>query len=104
MNALLPSVPTQRSGFLEPAQHLFLGGICWSDYLAIGNALADRPALRLTYDSGDLEFMVTSAHHEKYKKWLGRFIETLAEEFQLAIAPGGNMTLQREDLAKGLEA
>lgn len=88
----------------DPAQHLILRGVSWPSYVAIGQALADRPSLRLTYDSGNLEFMVTSSHHEKYKKWLGRLLETLAEEFHLAIAPGGNTTFQREDLAKGLEA
>jgi Uma2 family endonuclease len=97
--------PAQFSGYLlQPAQHFFIGGVSWASYLAIGNALADRPSLRLTYDGGDLEFMVTSSQHEKYKKWLGRYIETLAEEFQLAVAPGGNTTFQREDLAKGLES
>jgi Uma2 family endonuclease len=47
--------------------------------------------------------MTTSRRHEKYKHWLGRFLETIAEEANVPIEPGGNMTFQREDLARGLE-
>jgi Uma2 family endonuclease len=71
--------------------------------MTIGVALQDRPALRMTYDQGSLEFMTTSPRHEIYKKWLARFIETLAEEFNLPLATAGNMTFQRRDLQRGLE-
>ncbi len=33
-------------------QQLLLHNISWDAYEAIGNALQDRPALRLTYDHG----------------------------------------------------
>ena len=82
---------------------MLLHGLTWRDYLEIGRILRDRPALRLTFDQGTLEIMTTSQEHEKYKSWLGRLIEVLAEESRLRIEPGGNMTFQREDLEKGLE-
>jgi Uma2 family endonuclease len=88
---------------LAEEQHFFLSGVSWDSYLAIGNALPDRPGLRLTYDGGSLEFMTTSSRHEIYKKWLSRFIETIAEELNRPIAPGGHMTMQRADLDKGIE-
>lgn len=84
-------------------QHFLLADISWKSYVAIGKALADRPALRLTYDRGSLEFMTTSRKHEFFKKWLNRMIEIIAEELNRPIAPGGNMTFQREDLHRGLE-
>ncbi|HEV3204639.1 MAG TPA: Uma2 family endonuclease [Gemmataceae bacterium] len=88
----------------EKEQRLFLNSIAWEEYEGIGKILKDRPGLRLTFDQGMLELMTTSPEHEKYKMWLGRFIETLAEEFNFAIEPGGNMTLRREDLDRGLES
>ncbi len=86
-----------------PAQHVVLYGLRWQDYIQIGNILCDRPALRLTFDGGTLEIMVTSSEHEIYKTRLGGLIEIMAEEFHLRIEPRGNMTFQREDLEKGLE-
>src|SRR5262249_31014285 len=45
-------------------QRLLLHGVPWSAYVAIGEALKDRPGLRLTYDRGRLEFMTLSPEHE----------------------------------------
>jgi Uma2 family endonuclease len=87
----------------SPAQHVVLHGLGWNDYVQIGTILCDRPALRLTFDRGTLEIMVTSREHEFFKTRLGRLIEILAELLGLRIEPGGNMTFQREDLEKGLE-
>jgi Uma2 family endonuclease len=84
-------------------QRLLLHDVDWQSYLVIGDRLRDRPALRMTYDRGSLEFMTTSPRHEIYKKWLGRIIETLAEECQLPVATAGNMTFQRPELERGLE-
>jgi Uma2 family endonuclease len=88
---------------LGPEQRVLLHGLSWQDYIQLGKILCDRPALRLTFDRGTLEIMVTSREHEFYKTRLGRLMEILAEEFNLPIDPGGNMTFQREELEKGLE-
>src|SRR5207253_7423079 len=93
--------PGSKSHLLpEPAQRLVLQGLGWHDYIQLGNILCDRPALRLTFDRGTLEVMVTSREHESYKTRLGRLIEILAEVFDLRIEPGGNMTFQHEGLEK----
>jgi Uma2 family endonuclease len=42
-------------------QRLLLHNISWQSYVAIGDALSERPALRLTYDRGNLEIRTTSA-------------------------------------------
>ncbi len=98
-------IPVQPSRLDAPAedQRLVLHDISWETYLALGNALADRPALRLTFDRGTLEFMTTSPRHEIYKKWLGRMVEILAEEFEKPLATAGNTTFQKEPLDRGLE-
>jgi Uma2 family endonuclease len=99
--------PAKRLPRAEPEereQRFLLSDISWSSYAAIGNALLDRPSLRLTYDRGSLEFMTTSPRHEIYKKWLSRFIDVLAEEFEQPTTSAGNMTFQKEELDRGLEA
>jgi Uma2 family endonuclease len=80
-----------------------LHDVSWESYEAIGNALLDRPAIRMTYDRGSLEIMTTSHLHEIYKMRLGRLLETLAEEFGLSLLPAGQMTFQRKDLERGIE-
>jgi hypothetical protein len=103
--------PIKKSGTRRPKSHalpvpeqrVLLQGLTWQDYIQIGKILCDRPALRLTFDRGTLEIMVTSTEHEFYKIRLSRLIEILAEEFNRPIEPRGNMTFQSEALEKGLE-
>jgi Uma2 family endonuclease len=42
-------------------QRLLLHNVTWEVYKAIGDALPERPALRVTYDRGNLEIMTTSS-------------------------------------------
>lgn len=84
-------------------QHFVLNNVSWDEYLSIGRLFADRPALRITYDRGRLEFMTTSPRHERYKRWLGRYVETIAEELGIPVMPGGSMTFQKEEVERGFE-
>jgi len=98
--------PVPFSPVSEPArdeQRFVLPNVSWDQYVKIGELFADRPALRLTYDRGSLELVITSPRHEFYKHWLGRFLEAIAEELKKPIAPGGSMTFQRQDLERGFE-
>src|SRR4051812_26651093 len=99
MSALTEATPREAPAVEFPAPgrgpRVVLPHVAWRDYLAIGEALRDRPALRLTYDRGTLEIMTTSSAHEWYKKRLGRFLATIAEECGRPIMPAGNMTFQR---------
>jgi len=84
-------------------QRIVVRSVSWDSYITISNSLDNQPGLRLTYDRGSLEFMTHSAAHEIAKRWLMRLIETMAEESQRVIVPGGNMTFRREDIERGLE-
>lgn len=83
-------------------QRVKLSGITWDTYQQI-KAAPDNRNLRLTYYQGTLEIMAPSPEHEYYKKVMGRFIETLAEEFVISLYPLGSTTLEREDLVSGSE-
>jgi Uma2 family endonuclease len=99
-----PPVPfAPASAPAKDEQRFVLSNVSWDEYVKIGELFADRPALRLTYNRGTLEFTTTSPRHERYKHWLSRFLETIAEELSKPIMPGGSMTFQRQDLERGFE-
>lgn len=83
-------------------QRVQLSGITWETYQRL-KAELDNRNLRLTYHQGLLEIMAPSPEHEYFKKVMGRFVETLAEEFVVSLYPLGSTTLEREDLVSGSE-
>ena len=89
-------IPSQSSGIL-------LTNISWKTYESLLNELTQQGGIRLTYDRGTLEIMAPLAPHEKYKKILGRFVETVTDELNVEICSLGSLTCRREDLARGLE-
>ena len=89
-------IPSQSSGIL-------LTNISWKTYESLLNELTQQGGIRLTYDRGTLEIMTPLAPHEKYKKILGRFVESVSDELNVEICSLGALTCRREDLARGLE-
>ncbi len=75
-----------------------LSGISWQTYERLLTELSDR-RLRLTYNRGSLEIMSPSPEHEFGKEVLGRFVETLAEEFEIEIYPLGSTTFKHPELS-----
>lgn len=91
-----------RNFLTQPEQNLKLPGISWQTYQRLMSELITR-RLRFTYNRGILEIMGRSPDHEIYKKLLGRFVETLAEELRISLYPLGSTTCDRSDLLCGLE-
>src|SRR5258708_3824124 len=83
-------------------QHLVLSGVSWQEYVAFGDALPERH-IRMTFDRGTLEIMTLSFQHEQLTYCLGRFLDVLTEEMNIAIVGGGSTTFRREDVERGLE-
>lgn len=79
-------------------QRIELSGISWETYERLLAELRDR-RLRLTYYRGNLEIIAPSLEHEFYKKVIGRFVETLAEELKVKIYPLGSTTFKRPELS-----
>lgn len=88
---------------IEPAERIVLHGVSWSQYVAISNALPESAGLRTAFDGDNLELMVTSFGHERYKKLIGRLIETLTLELEIDLCSGGQTTFRRDDIERGLE-
>jgi Uma2 family endonuclease len=81
-----------------PAEIIHLSGISWKTYETLLAEMSDR-RLRLTYNRGNLEIMAPSTGHERFKKVVGRFVETLAEESLVPIYPLGSTTFKRPQLS-----
>jgi Uma2 family endonuclease len=79
---------------LQPTEIIHLSGISWQTYETLLTELSASRRLRLTYNRGTLEIMVPSPEHERYKKIVGRFVETLAEELKVRIDCLGSTTFK----------
>jgi Uma2 family endonuclease len=84
---------------LQPTEIIHLSGISWQTYENLLTELSASRRLRLTYNRGTLEIMVPPPEHESYKKIVGRFVETLAEELEVRIQPLGSTTFKRPELS-----
>ncbi len=95
------SPPVSRP--IEARQMFTLDNITWDQYVTIADALPDKPGLRITYDGERLELMTTSQRHERVKRLIGRMIEMTTLELMMDLQSGGNVTMRREDIERGLE-
>ena len=78
--------------------------VSWDDYERILEELADRPAVRVTYDQGRLEIMSPRPEHEKYKRLIEKIIDALADDLDLNVEALGSATWRKKEDAKGVEA
>ena len=89
---------------LEPGGWFEVAGVTWAEYRRL-MAVRDehRPGVRLLFDRGRLEVMSPGTRHERWRKLLGLLVELYLTEADVPYMPCGNMTYEREDLAKGFE-
>ncbi len=88
---------------LMPGSAIRLTDITWESYLALLQDLMDNRASRIAYSEGVLELRMPSQLHEVINRVLAAIIHTLAEELGLDFNDLGSVTLNRADLAKGVE-
>jgi Uma2 family endonuclease len=85
-------------------QYLRLSHVDWHTYARLLRAFAERPAIRLTYDRGELEIMSPLLRHDDDSRFLGDLVIVLTEELNLPIKRGGSTTMRRRKRQKGIEA
>ena len=82
-----------------------LRDVGWDGYEAMLKLVGDRPAVRITYDRGDLELMSPSPEHEEFGNLLGRMIEDGDRGITDAVPGPCRSTSWRKQLKdRGLEA
>lgn len=88
---------------LVPGSAIRLKAVTWQGYLALLQELGEHRATRLTYSDGMVEIRMPGQLHEAINRVLAAIILTLAEVLDLAFNNLGSTTLNRPDLAKGIE-
>ncbi len=81
---------------------VLLTGVSWKEYQRLMDSLGERSCPH-AYDRGSLELMPKSNLHELLKSLLHQLILVWADENDIPIDMGGETTLQREDLERGVE-
>jgi Uma2 family endonuclease len=79
-------------------------GVDWASYEKLLEAVGDRGGLRLAYDGKDLEIISPSPLHENIKVLAGRFVETVADELEIAYRSMASTTWKRLEVERGIEA
>ncbi|WP_218081601.1 Uma2 family endonuclease [Anthocerotibacter panamensis] len=99
----MTTLTAQPSSTEAPGSRVILEGISWRTYLTLLEELGDHRASRLVYDNGILEITMPTGLHEIIARLLDHMITALADELDVIIQFYGCTTLNREDLAKGVE-
>jgi Uma2 family endonuclease len=84
-------------------QTVTLTQVSWSTYEALLADMGDHRSTRLTYDQGKLQIKIPFQLHEIINRLLARIVITLTEELDLDVIALGSTTLNRPELAKGVE-
>lgn len=83
--------------------HFLLQGVTWEQYVAIRDALDDRPGVKITFLCGELELMSPSFAHERYKKLIARLLELYAVVRGIRLHGYGSTTYRKALKERGLE-
>lgn len=89
--------------FSRQTQRIVLEGISWQTYQALLQDLGGHRASRLAYDQRILEITMPSDLHEMINRLLALMVTALTDELGMKIRGYGSTTLDREDLARGIE-
>lgn len=84
--------------------YMVLFDISWRTYEALLLDHLDSPWPRFVYDEGTLEIMTPSSKHDRLVHFMQRFIDVVAEEWDLDVVNVGHGTMRRAELKKGFEA
>jgi Uma2 family endonuclease len=87
----------------QQTQHILLEGVTWETYQALLKDLGNHRSSRLAYNQGILEIIMPSDFHEMINRLLEAIVRALTEELGMKIKGYGSTTLDREDLARGVE-
>jgi Uma2 family endonuclease len=82
--------------------HLLLRQVSWRTYQALLEAW-DSKTPRHTYDRGSLEIMAKSSIHEIFKSVIGLLLALYCEATERDFVAGGETTLDREEVERGIE-
>lgn len=79
-------------------------GVDWETYGKLVDSCPEGSPIKLAFDGRDLEIMTTGNQHEMFKTRIGRMVDALTEELDIAVRSVGQTTWKRPAVNRGLEA
>jgi Uma2 family endonuclease len=98
-----PAPPHAKPRRRRRGRAVRISNVSWNEYEKLTEVFAERPALRLTYDNGELEIMVPSLGHDFGDRFLASLVPILARAFRVPFRPGGSVTMKSKKKLKGIE-
>lgn len=96
-------VPRSDKRGIEPGQILTLHYVTYESYLAMADAIMNRPRVRFTFNGETLEIKTTSNLHEYYRSRLNQALVVIFEEVGVSHRGGGSQTFRDAELERGFE-
>src|SRR2546425_4181754 len=82
---------------------LIFHGVPWEDYEGLLEAVGETKRFRISYDSGRLQIMTTSAEHESYADFLKGLVRVVSLRLRVNIRFFGSATMKKSREEKGNE-
>jgi Uma2 family endonuclease len=79
-------------------------GVDWETYSNLVDSCREGSPIKLAFDGRDLEIMTTGNQHEIFKTRIGRMVDALTEELEIAVRSVDQTTWKRPAVDRGLEA
>jgi Uma2 family endonuclease len=92
-----------KTAELVTVPQVLLSGIRWETYQHLLQDYGERGSVHFAFDRGKLEITTITFAHARLKQLLTLLVTIIAEELEVDVDCVGSMTLQRSDLACGLE-
>jgi Uma2 family endonuclease len=84
-------------------QRIVLPGLSWEEYVAINDAIVERPNIRMFYCDGRLTLLTESRKHGWYGERLGQLVVELATGLKMIIEDAASATFRRRAKKGGVE-
>jgi Uma2 family endonuclease len=88
---------------LAPGSAMTIAGLTWKTYEALLQEMRETRSTRIAYDRGVLEIRMPGEPHEVVNRLLAKIITMLAMELGMEANDFGSVTLNREELDRGIE-
>jgi Uma2 family endonuclease len=101
---MTPAIATPISQIkLAPGSAMAIAGLSWKTYETVLQELGSDRSTRIAYDRGVLEIRMPGEPHEVINRLLAKIITLLAVELGMEANDFGSVTLNRQELDRGIE-
>ncbi len=101
---VIPSVEEIERLTAVAERRVVFRNVGWSFYENLSDRIPEGSRVHVDFDGKDVEVMGTGRKHEKARRLLRRFVDTITEELGISCNSVGETTWKRMEMTRGLEA